>query len=415
MNHTFSDYELQYQNMTVPFTMMTMEIKQEEMLYHLYGPHKLQQLYQKLLEGYQSILLEGESVWQLPHKLFLFYLKEDSKLEIMKRIYDLDDLTSLIATNLVDRRIHGSFGICYIEDPLSFYQALDHAETARCDPLDYPKYSTSFSFFDQEEYQIIRREYQLQSMMDQALEKEEFVIYLQPKVEANNGRIIGAEALLRWFHHGVQIPLKDFMPIMDSTAFIRKIDLFVFKQICLLQAKWKQEQLPILPISVNISKASYEDGAYYLGELLAIAKEQEADPRFLEFELNEEILFHNDDHLYVFLQRLHAEGYQVSLDDFGTGNASLQALLYLDVDSIKLDHSFFCEEWCDRTKLILHHTLALLKSLRMNIVAEGVECQEQYEYLKNLGCDAIQGYYFYPPMPIQEVEESWKRDNRIVK
>lgn len=408
MQDYIQDYQQRYHK---AFYMVTMKLKHEEMLYHMVGIQALKDFYHKLITSFRKAMNQGEAVYLLPHNLFLFYLPDTDKLKIMKRIYDLDDLVDTIAIDQVSHTLSESFGITHVLPFMSYYQALDYTETARHDPKDYPKYSTSFSFFDYEYYQLHRENLHIQSMLEAALIKEEFIVYLQPKVSLSTGHILGAEALIRWVHNGVMIPLSKYMPILSATSLIRRIDLYVFHKVCRLQTLWRKQHLPDLTISVNISKESYEDGPYYLGELRDAIRQYSLDTRYIELELQEDILFHQDDYIKIFVQRLHEEGFQVALDDFGSRNASLISLLQVNLDTIKLDQAFFKRPLTKSCKKILTHTVTLLKELDKQVVAEGVETKEYHDLLKELHCDAIQGYYYYPPMPIEDFIALLKRDS----
>jgi predicted signal transduction protein with EAL and GGDEF domain len=150
---------------------------------------------------------------------------------------------------------------------------------------------------------------------------------------------------------------------------------------------------PLLPISINVSKASFEDGHYYLGEILDICKRYGVDPSLLELELHEDIPFEHKEQVQMFVQRLKGAGLRCSLDDFGSSRCNLHVLSWIDVDMVKLDHSFFAGPWNSRQQILLQHIIPMLHRLHIPILAEGVETQEQVQFLTDLHCTLIHKLY----------------------
>ena len=185
----------------------------------------------------------------------------------------------------------------------------------------------------------------------------------------------------------------------------------MFERVCQLLAQRHAQGQPLLPISINVSKASFEDGHYYLGEILDICKRYVVDPSLLELELHEDIPFEHKEQVQMFVLRLKGAGLRCSLDDFGSSRCNLHVLSWIDVDMVKLDHSFFAGPWNSRQQILLQHIIPMLHRLHIPILAEGVETQEQVQFLTDLHCTLIQGFYYSPPVSVHQ----FFQENEIIE
>lgn len=406
LNIKIEEYENVFENLNKEdYMIIIMSIKNFQMLYYLHGKSVGTEFLQSLHDHGLQLLNENEYIFPLYGDLFLIYLHAKNKLDVMKWIYDMDDMCTALSRQYYQQTLNLSFGIYDMKTNTDFYEAYHGANLACVQSQDYRKYATTFEFYTPQLFEQNKSYYQIESMLEKALSNNEFQVYLQPKVDVLSTHIVGAEALIRWYHQEEEIPLRTFMPVIDENTFIRRIDIFVFEKVCQLLQTWTKNNQTMYPISINISKASFEDGYYYLGEILDIQKLYTFDRKYIEFELSEHILFEKEDRLLIFLERLHKEGYSSSLDDFGSGYASICTLTYLPIQTVKLDASFFQPVMSERQKIIIEHIIHMLKKLQLKIVAEGIETKVQYDMLKTYACDMIQGYYFYKPMPITEFEK----------
>ncbi|MFQ7536855.1 MAG: EAL domain-containing protein [Clostridium sp.] len=243
-----------------------------------------------------------------------------------------------------------------------------------------------------------------------ALHRQEFELFLQPKVNTKTRQVVGAEALLRWIHNGVCIPLQEFLPVADQNTCIRLLDTYMFERVCQLLAQRHAQGEPLLPISINVSKASFEDGHYYLGEILDICKRYGVDPSLLELELHEDIPFEHKEQVQMFVQRLKGAGLRCSLMIL---EAPLQpACPELDQCGYGKAGSFlFAGSWNSRQQILLQHIIPMLHTLHIPILAEGVETQEQVQFLTDLHCTLIQGFYYSPPVSVHQ----FFQENEIIE
>jgi diguanylate cyclase len=243
----------------------------------------------------------------------------------------------------------------------------------------------------------------LEVELRQALEREEFEVYYQPKVNLRTGEIEGAEALVRW-HHPLRgaISPTEFIPMAEKTGFIVPLGQWVLKTACTQAKSWQAAGLPAIRIAVNLS--GYQFSQPDLGvSIVEILEETELDPSYLELELTESALMQNPKAAIAILQELKSLGIQISIDDFGTGYSSLSHLTQFPFDVLKIDRSFVCQLTEDaKNAAITTAILQMARSLNLKVVAEGVETPSQIAFLQGHECDEIQGYLFSPPLSAEQ-------------
>ncbi|MDP9331259.1 MAG: EAL domain-containing protein [Actinomycetota bacterium] len=232
-----------------------------------------------------------------------------------------------------------------------------------------------------------------------AIENSEFVVFYQPKVRLSDGRVAGAEALVRWQHpeRGL-VPPDEFIPFVEKTVLLRPLTLYVFNEVLKQWRRWADDGIR-MPVSVNLSPRSLLDNQLpdQIAELLA---RWEVPPRFLKVELTESFLMAESGRSAGVLDRLSDIGLGLSIDDFGTGYSSLSHLKRLPIDEIKVDRSFVTHMHQDSNDfMIVRATVELGRNLGLLVVAEGVEDLEAFDRLADFGCDEAQGYYISRPMP----------------
>lgn len=262
-------------------------------------------------------------------------------------------------------------------------------------------------FYNDEMLQAQLWEHKVEDMMEEALKNEEFLVYLQPKYNPVENKLIAAEALVRWNSptEGFISPGK-FIPIFEKTGFVKKLDDYMISHVAKQQAKWISEGKEVVPVSVNVSRAHFADPhlAEHIAELVDV---YQVPHGCIEIELTESAFFDDKDMILGTVRKLQENGFEVSMDDFGSGYSSLNSLKDLPLNILKLDAEFFRgENSTDRGKIVVSEAIHLAKSLDMKIVAEGVEKEDQVEFLASTGCDMIQGFYYAKPMPISDFELS---------
>lgn len=243
-----------------------------------------------------------------------------------------------------------------------------------------------------------------------SVRQNEFVIYLQPKFDTQTEKIVGAEALIRKQIQNKLIMPDQFIPFYEKTGIITKLDMFVLEEICKLQKKWKEEKLPLLPISINESRHHLKN-KNHIEELQEIVTKYEARTDLIELEMTENTVIED-----MLLAKNAAEsvkklGFIVSMDDFGTGYSSFNILKDIEIDILKMDKTFFKDlEKNERARIIIETIVKMCKRLQIKTVAEGIETKGQMDFLKQVGCDVVQGFYFSKPLTIQEFEEKFLKN-----
>lgn len=243
----------------------------------------------------------------------------------------------------------------------------------------------------------------LNDQLAEALERGEFFLVYQPQVENSAGRIIGAEALLRWRHNGEVISPARFIPLLERSGLIIKVGDWVVQEACRQLSEWQQNGLDTR-LAVNISAIQFQD-CNFVERVTAHLNKQNIDPSKFELEITEGVLVENVDTVAIKLQRMHELGLKISVDDFGTGYSSLSYLRQFPIDKLKIDRAFVKDIPHADDGVIASSIIALSASLEMQVIAEGVETLEQLDVLANFGCDQYQGYFFSRPLPADEFEK----------
>lgn len=239
------------------------------------------------------------------------------------------------------------------------------------------------------------------------IKNDEFIVFLQPKFDTITEKIVGAEALVRKFKNGKLIFPNEFIPQYEKTGLITILDMYVLEEICKLHQKWKSLNLSILPISINESRLHLKN-ENHIHELQEIISKYDANANLIELEMTETTIVED-----ILLAKGAAEsakklGFKISMDDFGTGYSSFNILKDIEIDILKIDKEFFKNlENNKRAQIIIEAIVKMCKKLKIRTVAEGIETKKQVDFLKKIGCDTIQGYYFSKPISITEFEEKY--------
>jgi EAL domain-containing protein (putative c-di-GMP-specific phosphodiesterase class I) len=247
--------------------------------------------------------------------------------------------------------------------------------------------------------------YAMESSLRHALEKNEMELFFQPKVRLSDGSICGAEALIRWNHpeHGLVLPGR-FIPLAEETGLITELGTWAIREACANCRAWRQLGMRPVRIAVNLAYPQFADENLF-NDIQAILKEMDLGSDSLEFEITETMVMENAQSLMHSLHRIKDFGVHLSIDDFGTGYSSLSYLKRLPVDSVKIDRSFIRDIPDNSDDVaITRAILALVHSLKMEVIAEGVETREQLQFLIQHGCDTVQGFYFSEALPARNFQ-----------
>ena len=275
----------------------------------------------------------------------------------------------------------------------------------------------SFQFSSSAINEMYEEHLKLETKLRRALEKKEFVLYYQPKVEIRTGIVKGVEALIRWQSDEDLVSPDDFIPLAEEMGLIIPIGEWVVSEACRQLKEWHQSAPWPISMAVNLSARQFND-ANFLSTIKNIISSSGIDERFLTLELTESFLLNKIDDKIKLLESLKSMGLKLSLDDFGTGYSSLAYLRKLPLDELKIDRSFI-KEVSERSdsRAIVSTIVFLAQRLKLSTVAEGVEKKEELEFLQKLGCHEYQGYYFSRPVPGNELLEllSRKSEGQVVE
>jgi diguanylate cyclase (GGDEF)-like protein len=269
-----------------------------------------------------------------------------------------------------------------------------------------------YQFFHETMALKAKKRLEMETHMHRAIANNELRLHYQPVVEIASCRLIGAEALLRWDSPQLGfLPPNDFISLAEENGVIIQFGEWAIREVCRQYKAWQQQGLGDLTIAVNLSGLQFNQSSF-IPMVTNIIQEFGVNPTFLTFELTESMIMSDTDNMLKKLNALKSLGIKLALDDFGTGYSSLRYLNRFPLDSLKIDRSFVQELPTSLdAAAIVSAILALAQALNLNTVAEGVETQQQNEFLQNTSCNAVQGYYFSKPMPIAEFQKYWSQKN----
>ena len=272
----------------------------------------------------------------------------------------------------------------------------------------------TYQYFTREMNERALARVRMEAALRRAIERKEFLLHYQPKVDLSTRMICGFEALLRWRHpeKGLVLP-GEFVPILEDAGLIVQVGEWVLQEVCSQIRSWEREGLPVKPITVNLSARQFQQKEFE-ATVRHVLREAQVDPALVEFELTESLLMSDPEGAARTLRGLKDSGVRISVDDFGTGYSSLAYLKRFPIDALKIDRSFVRDITTDpEDAMITLAIIGLAHNLKLKVVAEGVETQEQLELLASNGCDEIQGYRFSVPTTPAACAQMLRENRRL--
>ena len=265
------------------------------------------------------------------------------------------------------------------------------------------KVNRKFNVYDEAIKERVINDNMISNYQEFALDNKEFIVYLQPKYELRNDTIVGAEALVRWRQKdGTLLAPLMFLPLFEENGFIKTLDMYMLEEVCKIIRNWMDEDITPVCVSVNFSRLHLSNKKF-VDDIIAIVEKYDVPKKYIELELTETAVMESETRLVELLEEVHEKGLTMAVDDFGSGYSSLGTLRKLKFDVIKLDKSFLWDvENEERSKRIIRSMIDLSKSLDSIVVAEGVERKEDIDFLKEIDCDVVQGFYFAKPVEHKE-------------
>ena len=382
------------------------------------GNRMLERIYKTLGDQMEN----GETYARISDDNFVCCLFGASDNDITNRINSVFDEFERRNSLYVSYPVFFSAGVCRLEQcvdkygSVNFNVAIDRCNIAK--KTIKSMHSNSIAFYDGKIREKALREKDFENAMPTALENHEFMCYIQPKYGAKSRRIEGGEALIRWksSEFGFVFP-NEFIPLAEKNGFVVELDFFILEEVCKAMRHWIDKGIKPVVISVNMSRVhlTHDDFIWRLREII----DKYAIPyEYIELEITETVFSDNADLLLRVMKKLHDIGFQLSIDDFGSGYSSLNMLKDIPADVVKIDREFFNGTVnSDKGRAVITAVVDLAQKLDMQVISEGVETLEQVEFLDEINCELIQGYYFAKPMPLKDFEKLWfkEREEKVEK
>ncbi|RFC39044.1 MAG: PAS domain S-box-containing protein/diguanylate cyclase (GGDEF) domain-containing protein [Candidatus Nitrotoga sp. LAW] len=372
-----------------------------DMLGHLVGDKLLQEVAKRI----SSVSRASDTVSRRGGDEFVIMLPDletvDDATDIAVKLIDAISGLCIIDGNEI--KITTSIGISiFPEDGCDGDSLIKYADAAMYHAKKNGR--NNYQFFTNEMNQLALERMSIERKLCHAIEQQGFCLHYQPQVNLRSGRIIGVEALLRWNNPEIgMVPPEYFIPIAEETGLIISIGEWVLREACRQNSEWRMLGLPKITVAVNLSAVQFRQNNF--GEMIKeILREYELDPSGLELEITESAVMHNAEASIALLLELKAMGLKLAVDDFGTGYSSLSYLKRFPIDKLKIDQSFVRDITVDSDDAVIVSTIInMARTLKLKVIAEGVETAEQLSFLKHQECDEIQGYYFSKPMPPEKI------------
>jgi hypothetical protein len=389
------------------YTVAVINIRNFKMINESFGTHEGDRTLHYCMQILRKNVKEGEIAARGNADDFFLCLKEGNRNIVAARLQEIVREINSFNENL-ENPYHLSFrqGAYLIDEPdLDSTIIQDRVMTACMNQQEFGE--NSCVFYDICFTQKMKQEHELNAMFRGALENGDFKVYFQPKVSLEDEKTAGAEALVRWQHpeEGMISP-GDFIPLFEKNGNICRLDCYVFEEVCRTIDRWRREGRKLFPVSVNLSRQHFKRNDF-LNQFADVAAKYRIPEGLLELELTESIFFDDNSIAMVreSINRMHELGFKCSLDDFGSGFSSLGLLKEFDVDTIKLDRLFFLDMSKPKAEDVVECLIDLAGRLKVKTVAEGIETQEQIDFLKQIHCDMVQGFFYSRPLRAEEFEE----------
>lgn len=382
------------------FAVVQFDVAKFKMILADYGEQKASEMLNFFVATLKVLCNKYQVYSRLSADVFMIitpYTDEQSLYDLVER---LDK--NLLGYDGIQYRI--VYGICYIGDLSGgLRQYGDAAAMARQSIKNNAMQKVAF--FQSNLKENISTNKFIEDNMNHALESGEFVMYLQPKCNISDGKVIGAEALVRWIMPGnTVVPPNDFVPVFEKNGFIVKMDEYIWEQACRQIHSWMEAGITPIPISVNVSRRHLSNTSF-IAVLDQLIEKYEIPRHYLEIKITETV---NEAGIAESMTLLKEKGYTLLMDDFGSGYSSLNTLKDTQFDVIKIDRSFLNDFISSgRGKKIVEHTIGMARDIGLDMVAEGVESKEQADFLQTCGCTTAQGFYYAKPMPVEEFNKKY--------
>ena len=389
------------------YCVVALNISDLTLINESFGSVERDRTFRNVMQVLQGAVTQDEAAAYAARDYFFLCLRESNPENISRRLAELVQRINAFNADLREPYyLRIQQGVYIVEEPGQDTTIIrDRALTACRNHL--PDSQEVCAFYDQALTQMLQREHELNVLFEAALANEEFEVYLQPKVSLTDGHVHGAEALVRWVRskQGTIFP-SDFIPVFERNGKICQLDFYVFEQVCKTLRRWLDEGRAPMVVSVNLSRQHFKNPDF-LQAYAQTARQYGIPEGVIEFELTESIFFDDQGiaHVKEQIGQMHRLGFGCSLDDFGSGYSSLNLLKNLPIDVLKLDILFFHKSVDkSRERIVVRNIIQMARELHIRVIAEGVESMDSVAFLREAGCDTVQGFVFAKPMPLADFE-----------
>ena len=389
--------------------MVSCDLDDYRMIASMFGAQKGDELLRGVYECIKSGLTEGEPVARVDADHFAFHLVERQRSAVLERLRQIERRI---------RRLSDKMGVIHLVPRFGIY-AMRPEEDARrsCELANLAlgaarsSADNTVAFYQDLDQNAFFENMQLEDRFDEAIGEHQFKAYYQPKCNPKTGEIVGCEALVRWVQEdGTMLSPDRFIPLFEKNGAIGKLDEYMFTCVCAQLSQWRREGLEIRPVSVNLSRASL----CRQGVALAYKRILEGyglSTWMVPLEVTESAMI-SDDAVISVLQEFYRYGFRIEIDDFGKAQSTLPMLKLPFVDTVKLDKSLIDCIGDRKGEIMLRQVVRLCYELGLYTTAEGVEAEDQVDFLRALDCTDIQGYFFSPPLPVEKYTEKLRQQAR---
>ena len=389
--------------------MVSCDLDDYRMIASMFGAQKGDELLRGVYECIKSGLTEGEPVARVDADHFAFHLNERQRSAVLERLRQIERGI---------RRLSDKMGVLHLVPRFGIY-AMRPEEDARrsCELANLAlgaarsSADNTVAFYQDLDQNAFFENMQLEDRFDEAIGEHQFKVYYQPKCNPKTGEIVGGEALVRWVQEdGTMLSPDRFIPLFEKNGAIGKLDEYMFTCVCAQLSQWRREGLEIRPVSVNLSRASL----CRQGVALAYKRILEGyglSTWMVPLEVTESAMI-SDDAVISVLQEFYRYGFRIEIDDFGKAQSTLPMLKLPFVDTVKLDKSLIDCIGDRKGEIMLRQVVRLCYELGLYTTAEGVEAEDQVDFLRALDCTDIQGYFFSPPLPVEKYTEKLRQQAR---
>ncbi len=359
----------------------------------------------------RNFINPNENFCRIGEDKFCIFLVYNNEAEIHIKLTKLSKLfENMRDEHFSDAKITVVNGVTFVNKELEFNTLLDQATTAR--KRTKGSHKNKFSYYDSELDLKLQKEIELEEQVPRAIANDEFIVYFQPKFNLNTKEIYGAEALVRWQSPTGMIFPDQFIPLFEKNGFIITLDFIVYEKVMIYIEQCLNQNLIVYPISVNVSRNHIKD-KNFINKFMSLIDKHNIPLEYLELEVTESMFVEDRAELKDFINKIKEQNLKVSIDDFGTAYSSLQTLTDVNIDILKIDKVFLDniinskDNLSSKDEILIKNIINLAKELDFTGLCEGVETDEQIEFLKSLGCDLGQGYAFAKPMPVQDYHNAY--------